>query len=255
VSVAGSSKLTVNGGGVYANSNAAPAVSVTGCSKIVTNAQDQAVGTIVKTGYSTISGTPAAGLTAPLFADPYPGRLPVLSVGPNNATTDYTQSGGQIPVRVDALYRDVTLNGSGTFTFPDPHRYRDVTVGGSVTATLKPGRYRNVTFGGSSKVTLLPGMYWLAGSLNVTSSSKVAGTDARLVLACGTAANDTRACNNETGGRILVTGSSQFTLNGDTPETPSISFAPGNNADLTIDGSSNSSSRTQASTHRTHPSW
>jgi Ca2+-binding RTX toxin-like protein len=238
VSVTGSSKLTVNGGGVYANSNAAPAVSVTGSSKIVTNAQVRAVGTIVKTGSSTISGTPAAGLSAPLFADPYPGRSPVLSVGPNNATTDYTQPAGQIPVRADGLYRDVTLNGSGTFTFPDAHRYRDVTVGGSVTATLKPGRYRNITFGGSSKVTLLPGVYWLAGSLNVTSSSKVTGTDARLVLACGTAANDTRACNNETGGRILVTGSSQFTLNGNTPATPSISFAPGNNADLTIDGSS-----------------
>jgi Ca2+-binding RTX toxin-like protein len=238
VSVTGSSKLTVNGGGVYANSNAAPAVSVTGSSKIVTNAQVRAAGTIVKTGSSTISGTPAAGLTAPLFADPYPGRLPVLSVGPNNATTDYTQSGGQIPTRADGLYRDVSLSGSGTFTFPDAHRYRDVTVGGSVTAALKPGRYRNVTFGGSSKITLTPGVYWFAGSLSVTSSSKVTGTDASLVLACGTPTNDLRACNNETGGKLLVSGSSQLALNGNTPTTPSISFAPGNNADLTIDGSS-----------------
>jgi Ca2+-binding RTX toxin-like protein len=239
VSVAGSSKVTVNGGGVYANSGAAPAVSVTGSSKIVTNAQVRAVGTIVKTGSSTISGSPASGLTAPLFADPYPGRAPVVSVGPNNATIDFNQSnGGVIPVRADATYRDVTLNGSGTFTFPDAHRYRDVVVGGSVTAMLKPGRYRNVTFGGSAKITLAPGVYWFAGSLSVTSSSKVTGTDASLVLACGTPTNDLRACNNETGGKLLATGSSQLTLNGNTPTTPAIRFVPGNNADLTVDGSS-----------------
>jgi Ca2+-binding RTX toxin-like protein len=238
VSITGSSKVTVNGGGVYANSNAAPAVSVTGSSKIVSNAQVRAVGTIVKTGSSTISGTPAAGLVGPLFVDPYSSRALVLSVGPNNAVTDFSQSGGTIPVRADGAYRDVSLNGSGTFVFPDAHRYRDVTIGGSVTATLKPGRYRNVTFGGSSKITLMPGVYWLAGSLNVTSSSKVTGTDAKLVLACGTAANDTRACNNETGGRLVVTGSSQLTLNGNTPTTPAISFVPGNIADITVDGSS-----------------
>jgi Ca2+-binding RTX toxin-like protein len=239
VSVAGSSKVTVNGGGVYANSSAAPAMSVTGSSKIVTNAQVRAVGTIVKTGSSTISGSPASGLTAPLFADPYPGRAPVVSVGPNNATIDFNQSNGAvIPVRADATYRDVTLNGSGTFTFPDAHRYRDVVVGGSVTAILKPGRYRNVTFGGSSKITLSPGIYWFAGSLSVTSSSKVTGTDASLVLACGTPTNDLRACNDETGGKLLVTGSSQLTLNGNTPTTPAIRFVPGNNADLTVDGSS-----------------
>jgi Ca2+-binding RTX toxin-like protein len=239
VSITGSSKITVNGGGIYANSNAAPAVSLTGSSKIVTNAQVRAVGTIVKTGSSTISGTPAAGLTAPLFADPYPGRTPVVSVGPNNATTDYSPSNsGLIPARADATYRDVTLNGSGTFTFPDSHRYRDITVGGSVTATLKPGRYRNITFGGSSKITLTPGTYWLAGNLNVTSSSKVTGTDSSLVLACGTAANDARACNNEIGGRLVITGSSQLTLNGNTPSTPAIRFVPGNTADIAIDGSS-----------------
>jgi hypothetical protein len=239
VSVTGSSKLTVNGGGVYANSNAAPAVSVTGSSKIVTIAQVRAAGTIVKTGSSTISGSPAAGLTAPLFADPYSDRAPVVSVGPNNATIDFNQSNSVvIPVRADATYRDVTLNGSGSFTFPDTHRYCGVVVGGSVTATLKPGRYRNVTFGGSSKVTLAPGVYWFAGSLSVTSSSKVTGTDATLVLACGTATNDLRACNNETGGKLLVTGSSQLTLNGNTPTTPAIRFVPGNNADLTVDGSS-----------------
>lgn len=239
VSLTGSSRVTVNGGGVYANSNAAPAVAVAGSSKIVTNAQVRAAGSIVKTGSSAISGTPAAGLTAPLFADPYPGRAPVASVGPNNATTDYSPSNsGLIPARADATYRDVTLNGSGTFTFPDAHRYRDVTVGGSVTATLKPGRYRTITFGGSSKITLTPGTYWLSGNLNVTSSSKVTGTDSSLVLACGTAANDTRACTNETGGRLVVTGSSQLTLNGNTSATPAIRFVPGNNADITVDGSS-----------------
>jgi RTX calcium-binding nonapeptide repeat (4 copies) len=239
VSITGSSKVTVNGGGIYANSNAAPAVTVTGSSKIVTNAQVRAAGTILKTGSSTISGSPASGLTAPLFADPYPGRALVVSVGPNNATTDYSQStSGLIPARADATYRDVTLNGSGTFTFPDAHRYRDITIGGSVTATLKPGRYRNITLGGSSKITLSPGTYWLAGNLNVTSSSKVTGTDSSLVLACATASNDTRACNNETGGRLIVTGSSQLTLNGNTPTTPAIRLLPGNTADITVDGSS-----------------
>jgi Ca2+-binding RTX toxin-like protein len=238
VSVTGSSKVTVNGGGVYANSNAAPAVSVTGSSKIVTNAQVRAAGTIVKTGSSTISGTPAAGLVGPLFADPYPARVLVMSVGPNNATTDLNQSSsGLIPARVDGEYRDVSLNGSGTFMFPDAHRYRDVTVGGSVTATLKPGRYRNITFGGSSKITLMPGSYWLAGSFSVAGSSKVIGTDASLILACGTAANDTRACVNENGGRLIVGGSAQLTLNGNTPTFPAVSFVPGNNADITVSGS------------------
>jgi Ca2+-binding RTX toxin-like protein len=238
VSVTGSSKITVNGGGVYTNSNGAPAVSVTGSSKIVTNAQVRAVGTIVKTGSSTISGTPAAGLSGPLFADPYPGRELVVSVGPNNATTDYNQSNGsRIPARVDGEYRDVSLTGSGTFSFPEAHRYRDVTVGGSVTATLKPGRYRNITLGGSSKVTLMPGSYWLAGSLNVAGSSKVTGTDASLVLACGTAENDTRACVNEVGGRLTLAGISTLTLNGNTPTSPAVSFVPGNNSDMSVSGS------------------
>jgi Ca2+-binding RTX toxin-like protein len=238
VSVTGSSSVTVNGGGLSVNSNGAPAVSVKGSSKIVTDAQVRAVGTIVKTGSSTISGSPVAGLTSPLFVDPYQDRNPVVSVGSNDSVVDYGDSGSaSIPGQVDGLYRDVTLTGSGTYVFPDAHRYRDVTVGGSVTATLKPGRYRNMTFGGMSKITLEPGIYWFAGPLSLSGSAKVTGTDSSLVLACGTPTNDTRACNNEIGGGLTVAGSAHLTLNGNTPVSPAVSLAPGNTAEITVSGS------------------
>ncbi len=238
VSLGGSAKITVTGGGLAANSNGTPAIALSGSSKIIVSGKIRSAGTATKTGGASFTGTVENGVAAPVFADPYAGRGGVSSFGPNNSTTDYSvNSSAVVAARPDGAYRDVRLTGTGTYTLPDNHRYRDVTIGGSTSVTLKPGLYRSVSIGGAARVTFTPGVYVITKSFNMNSSGVFNATGVRFVLACATPDGDAHGCNNEPGASFTLGGSVKLTLNANSPQLPAISSVPGNTSAILMDGS------------------
>ncbi len=244
VTITGSSKVTVTNGGVAVASTGTPAVSIVGSSKIISGGPVTIGGTLTKTGSSTVTGGAVVqNAPAPVVTDPYVNRVPVTPMAtPNVSTTDFaTNNGAAIPARTDLSYRNVTVNGSGTLTFPTGgYRYRDITLNGSVKVTMQPGYYRSLSINGSGKVTLNPGQYVFTGPVNLNGSAEVTGTSIDLQLACATTdGNQIATCTTgQTGGTLNLRGSSKLTLNGRTPQQPSITTATGNTSPITLEGSS-----------------